>query len=292
MGQNGTDSITPQSLAPETDAIDSSWDDDDPVSGVEFSSPEAPTTPGVRALAAPALPELEDELSFEDLNDDGDRVTAIPDVPAELLARELMSRAPQSAPPVEQTAPSLHDRETPTGPVAPGRAPSLELPFTSPSTPKFAPIDDLDLAPPDPTADALPLPTVEPPPAPDSYVEMKDRYATGDFTGALIVAESLLETQPEDEQALRYASSCREVLTQMYAARLGPLTQLVTVGVAPDQIRWLSLDHRAGFLLSMVDGTSTIEEILDISGMPRLDALRILFTLLEQQVIVLAPGEA
>jgi hypothetical protein len=117
--------------------------------------------------------------------------------------------------------------------------------------------------------------------------DMQDRYAVGDFTGALVVAESILDTQPEDEDAKRYAQSCREVLTQMYAARIGPMDQVALVAVPPEQITWLSLDHRAGFLLSLVDGVSSIEEILDISGMSRLDALRIMYTLVQQNVITL-----
>ena len=121
----------------------------------------------------------------------------------------------------------------------------------------------------------------------DALADMKDRYAVGDFTGALVIAESVLETDPEDIEARRYAQSCREVLTQMYAARLGALDQIVSVAIPADQIRWLSLDHRAGFLLSLVDGMSSIEEILDVSGMSRLDALRIMYTLVQQRVIAL-----
>jgi hypothetical protein len=117
---------------------------------------------------------------------------------------------------------------------------------------------------------------------------MTDRYATGDFSGALIVAEGILEVDPNHEQALRYQQRCGETLSQMYLARLGSLTQVVRVAVARDQIRWLSLDHRAGFLLSLVDGTSSIEELLDVSTMPRLEALRILYGLLDQRVIALS----
>jgi hypothetical protein len=73
----------------------------------------------------------------------------------------------------------------------------------------------------------------------------------------------------------------------MYSARLGSLDQRVTVAVPSDQIRWLTLDHRAGFLLSLVDGGITVDQILDISGMPRLDALRIMYQLLDQRVISL-----
>jgi hypothetical protein len=78
------------------------------------------------------------------------------------------------------------------------------------------------------------------------------------------------------------------VLTQMFAARIGPLDQVISVVISPDEVQWLALDHRAGFLLSLVDGQSTVDEILDISGMTRLDALKIIFDLTERQVVRLA----
>jgi hypothetical protein len=121
----------------------------------------------------------------------------------------------------------------------------------------------------------------------NSAADMQDRYAVGDFTGALVIAESLLDQDPEHEDAKRYAQSCREVLTQMYAARIGSMEQVATLAVPPEQITWLSLDHRAGFLLSLIDGTLSIEEILDVSGMSRLDALRIMYTLVQQNVVML-----
>jgi len=127
-----------------------------------------------------------------------------------------------------------------------------------------------------------------PPPAPDddpAHKELHDRYAVGDFTGALVIADSILEQDPDDIEAKRYSQSCRDVLMQMYSARLGSMDQVVSVAIPPDQIRWLSLDHRAGFLLSLVDGLSSVDDILDICGMPRLDALRIMYQLLEQRVI-------
>jgi hypothetical protein len=36
------------------------------------------------------------------------------------------------------------------------------------------------------------------------------------------------------------------------------------------------LDHRAGFILSLIDGECTVETILDLSAMSRAEALRIL----------------
>jgi hypothetical protein len=133
--------------------------------------------------------------------------------------------------------------------------------------------------------DAGPPPPVSEP----GLRQIADRYATGDFSGALVLAEALLEATPEHTEALRYAGKCRDVLMQMYAARLGALDQVVSMSIPSEQIRWLSLDHRSGFLLSLIDGTSSIEELLDISGMPRLDALRIMYSLFQERVITLSP---
>lgn len=118
--------------------------------------------------------------------------------------------------------------------------------------------------------------------------EMQECYAVGDFSRALSIAEEILARTPDDAAARRCAQNCRDVLTQMFAARIGPLDQVITVIISPDEIQWLSLDHRAGFLLALVDGQSTVDEILDISGMTRLDALKIIFDLTERQVVRLA----
>jgi hypothetical protein len=48
---------------------------------------------------------------------------------------------------------------------------------------------------------------------------------------------------------------------------------------------WLNLDHRAGFVLSQVDGRVSFEELFALSGMDRLDTARILAQLLRDQVI-------
>jgi hypothetical protein len=126
------------------------------------------------------------------------------------------------------------------------------------------------------------------PPARAGVRELEECYAVGDYTRALQIAEQMLARSPDDVAARRYAQNCRDVLTQMFAARIGPLDQIITVVVSPQEVQWLALDHRAGFLLSLVDGQSTVDEILDISGMTRLDALKILHDLTEQQVVKLA----
>ena len=121
--------------------------------------------------------------------------------------------------------------------------------------------------------------------------EVRDRYATGDYSGALVMAEGILQHDSENSLARRYADHCRLVLEQMAVSRLGSLDQVPRVSVEGDRLRWLSLDHRAGFLLSLIDGGSSLEELLDISGMPRFEALKILCDLLDQDVIFLGRTE-
>ena len=42
-----------------------------------------------------------------------------------------------------------------------------------------------------------------------------------------------------------------------------------------------------GFILSLIDGSSSVEMILDVCGMPKLDALRILHELVQQKIVAL-----
>lgn len=121
----------------------------------------------------------------------------------------------------------------------------------------------------------------------DLTSDMAERYALGDFTGALRAAELLLGISPGHTEASRYAQSSRERLEQLFSSRLGPLTRVPRVAVPEHEIRWLGLDHRAGFLLSRVDGHHTIEEVLDISGMPRLEALKTLSELVGAGAVLL-----
>lgn len=120
---------------------------------------------------------------------------------------------------------------------------------------------------------------------PDSPAAMLDLVALGDYTGALDLAEARLLVSPNDVEALDVREQCRTVLKQMYAARLGSLDRVPVIMVPPEQLRWMSIDQRAAFMLHNIDGMSTLEMILDVSGMPALDAMRILTELVQQRVI-------
>jgi hypothetical protein len=120
---------------------------------------------------------------------------------------------------------------------------------------------------------------------PDLVTEMEELYALDDLTGALRHAELILGRTPDNEQAQRCATNCRNRLIQLYSSKIGKLDRVVVLALGDSQLRWLGLDHRSGFLLSRVDGYCTIEELLDVCGMPRLEALKTLADLLERGAI-------
>jgi hypothetical protein len=185
---------------------------------------------------------------------------------------------PASAPPEPEPAPPLASSEPPHT----ARYPEPDLAQPPNGKPlSFGPTsgDALELV-------GVRAQSIKPPGAPTITMRaVRDRFDVGDFSGALILAEGILEHDPESVDALLYAEHCRDVLKQMYISRLGGVRRVPQVAVSDEQLRWLNLDHRAGFLLSLVDGHSSFEEVLDVSGMPPVEALRLLLELLQQNVI-------
>jgi hypothetical protein len=57
------------------------------------------------------------------------------------------------------------------------------------------------------------------------------------------------------------------------------------MAIAEDRYKRLPLDHRAGFLVSRMDGTINLETLIAVSCMPRDEALRIVRDLYESGVI-------
>jgi hypothetical protein len=146
-----------------------------------------------------------------------------------------------------------------------------------------------------PTSDIPTKPPPEDPPsgtrrraeASDPLAEARAMLAGGDYAGALVLVEAELEENPIDKEAVQLAEECRRLLEKTYIQRLGSLDRIPMIRIDPADIKTLAIDHRGGFLLSLVDGMSNLEMVLDISGMPRLDALRMLFGFLQDGTIAL-----
>lgn len=106
-----------------------------------------------------------------------------------------------------------------------------------------------------------------------------------DLSGALKIAGELLTLVPDHPLAIAARENCRSKLLPMYLSKLGDLNQTPGVFSSPDQVIWLDLDHRAGFILSLIDGISSYNDIMAISGMDELESAAILARLKTEGVI-------
>jgi len=221
-----------------------------------------------RRPVRPMMPTLRDDEAMEEARKISLRSVPPPGTPQHTIDIAKRIRVTSEKDPFE------HEPEPPT-------RPSAAL------APTFDELDRIAQSIPPQRAPSSPPSGEKPklPPALVNHVEMNDRFALGDYSGALDVAEALLENNAGDIEASKCADQCREVLTQMYKARIGPLDRVPVVVVAREQLRWLTIDHRAGFVLSLIDGISSVEMILDMSGMPLLDALKIICELSQQRII-------
>jgi hypothetical protein len=72
------------------------------------------------------------------------------------------------------------------------------------------------------------------------------------------------------------------LVEQIYGAMLGGADRVPTHGRPMGD-----LEPRSAFLLSRIDGSMTVEDVLDVSGMPRLEALRVMALLVRRGAVVI-----
>ncbi len=139
----------------------------------------------------------------------------------------------------------------------------------------------------------VPDPAMTPAPRPaapktdvDVWMEgARELFALGDFSGSLEMIEKILKIDPGHVEARAYLRQNESTLVSMYESKLGSLANVPRLAIKPEEVMWLNLDHRAGFLLAQIDGTVNFEELFALSGLPRLDTAKILAQLLGDGVI-------
>jgi tetratricopeptide (TPR) repeat protein len=113
----------------------------------------------------------------------------------------------------------------------------------------------------------------------------RDRFALGDFTGSLEVIERILVVEPAHPEALAYLRENESTLVHMYESKIGGLDAIPRLALRPEEVTWLQLDHRAGFLLAQVDGTVSFDDLFALSGLSRLDTARILARFVSEGIV-------
>ena len=115
--------------------------------------------------------------------------------------------------------------------------------------------------------------------------QARELFALGDFSGSMVRVEQVLALEPLHEDARTYLQRNAETLQKMYESKIGDLYVVPNLLLPPDEVIWINLHHKAGFVLSQVDGSLTFEDIVAVSGMPRFETLRILAELVQNGII-------
>jgi hypothetical protein len=115
------------------------------------------------------------------------------------------------------------------------------------------------------------------PPSSSPPAKAADLVDLGDLGDLGVVPSSRRDRVPPSAGADR--------LAETYLAALGGSDGCPRLAMAPSLVPSLPLGQRAAFVLSRIDGESSIEDVLDMSGFPREETLGILYDLLLQGVI-------
>ncbi len=54
----------------------------------------------------------------------------------------------------------------------------------------------------------------------------------------------------------------------------------------PERLKALPLDHKAGFVLACIDGESTVQTLIDVSGLPPVEVVHTLERLVELGIVL------
>jgi hypothetical protein len=115
--------------------------------------------------------------------------------------------------------------------------------------------------------------------------EARGMLEKGDWEGALEV----LRSAPKAEwRALEFEATVeivRSRLLRKYAARVGNVSAIPVLRPEVGDLTHFNLPPDAGFMLSLIDGTTRLSDLISLSGMDGFEALRIVGNLLDADIL-------
>lgn len=109
----------------------------------------------------------------------------------------------------------------------------------------------------------------------------------GSYEEALQVADAMLAIVPLHKEARALAAECTAAMEIAFLRKLGPISACPALAISPRDLKEKELDNVSAFLLSQLDGRTSIETLLDVCGLPRWIALRLLCDLEARGVIAI-----
>ncbi len=112
--------------------------------------------------------------------------------------------------------------------------------------------------------------------------EVLDR---GDLEGAFDLFRAAAERDPQRLEIEGHIDGVQSQLLKGYREQVGDPKRIPSLLVEPEAVTRFDLAPEAGFVLSLVDGTTNIEELISLSPMDAFDGYRILSVLLEAKIL-------
>jgi hypothetical protein len=113
----------------------------------------------------------------------------------------------------------------------------------------------------------------------------------GRADGAALAAETALRLCEEAHSAQgdSIIDSARLLFERAFCACIGDMKSAPIRAIPAEELDSHGFDHRAAFLMSRMDGILSVDDLLDIAGMPHFDALRLMAALRRAQAVDLVP---
>ena len=114
--------------------------------------------------------------------------------------------------------------------------------------------------------------------------DAEEAIESKDLEGALELLRAAAAQDPDRIELEGFVDGVRSQLLKQYRDQVGDLESAPRIIADKAAIMRFNLSADAGFLLSLVDGNTTVREIVSISGMDAFDAFRIMKGLLETKI--------
>jgi hypothetical protein len=169
-------------------------------------------------------------------------------------------------------------------PPASRREPAVEGPSGS-----VPPYERVSRTPPPPSAPPSELSDRDVTRAQQELEEARSALKLGRLDQAVLHAEHLLELAAfgkNTRAVYELLKSGMPVVDHIFEARVGPLDRRLEITEAARDPKKINLSAKAAFVLSCAEGGATIQEVIDASGIPRRDVIRMLAGLLRRGALI------
>ena len=110
-----------------------------------------------------------------------------------------------------------------------------------------------------------------------------------DLESALDLFQVATQLDPDRFEIEGYIDLVRSQLLKRYRERIDDLQTVPRLLVAGGEVRRFNLARDAGFMLSLVDGSTNFEQLVSLSGMAAFDAFRNLCAMLDAGILGVDP---